>query len=99
MSSDTLLAILQVVLQLLGAASSSSSYEAIIDLIVKLLPALVNAEQYIVQAFQNVIADLSGSPNLTAAQVQTMLQAKATLDARVDADIAATLGTAATGAS
>jgi len=92
MTSEMIFALLQLILQMVGSLTTNASVTTVVNAITAYLPEIEKAEPAIVADFQNIIADLTGNPNLTADQVAAMLSAKATLDARTDADIAATLG-------
>lgn len=91
-TSQMLLVLLQAALQLVGDFSNNASITAAVNLIKEYEPAIAQAEPIVVKGFQDILADLTGSGVLTDAQMTDMLTAKATMDARVDADTAAILG-------
>ena len=89
MTSEMIFMLLQMCLQLLSAINLPSRFETVVNAIKTYLPVIEKAEPEIAAQFYTIIGDLTQNPNLTTAQVSDMLSAKATLDARTDADIAA----------
>jgi len=93
MTASQIFALLQIVLQMMDNLTTNAAVQSVIDIIEEFLPDIQKAEETTVEAFKKVIADLKGSVNLTPAQLQSLLEAKAALDARVDKAIDVTLGT------
>lgn len=81
--------ILTMVQKILPIVTTSSQVQNIIDVIVALIPVLIQEYQALLPIVQNIIAVLQQSGDITDEQITTLQNASAAIDAHFDATAAA----------
>lgn len=101
MSTALVTALLSLLTSLLpsiqGGTAAATVIEEVVNTLIELLPGLVQLGEQFVTSAKNIIAVLTASGNVTAAQFQALQTAEAQLDADFEA-AAAAAGDPATGA-
>jgi len=80
---------LQIIAKLVPTITTSQSIQSIIDLIVAMIPLLIQEYQALLPTVQNIIAVLSQSGDVTDDQITQLQAASAAIDAHFEATVAA----------